>query len=238
MSPMASLENPNPRLAGPAMGLGKPGSVGKASTSAAPRRRGRAAITSRARTLRTPSMLAGGCGGTLEATTPLPSHLIHLRKTTTALICLLCVSRATAETREPRGVTWTVEWANDAVFHSDNQFSNGFFVHMSGPAVQDWAQARGTPAFGKRMAAWFLPQDRDGMWLREAWSVGQIIQTPNDLSRSDPIPDDVPYGAILAIQNAWMAYDDRNLHAFGWLYGVVGPAAQGEPVQKGFHRII
>jgi hypothetical protein len=68
--------------------------------------------------------------------------------------------------------------------------------------------------------------------------LGQIIQTPDDLSRTDPIPDDVPYAAILAVQNAWIAYDDHDLHAFGWLFGMIGPAAQGEPVQKGFHSLV
>lgn len=110
-------------------------------------------------------------------------------------------------------------------------------MQKSGPAVQDWGDARGTPAFGKKMAAWFLPEHRAG-WFRESWSVGHVISTPDDQSSPDLIPDDVPYAAILGFQNAWMAYGDRDLHAFGWVFGIVGPAAQGESIQKGFHKMI
>ena len=42
---------------------------------------------------------------------------------------------------------------------------------------------------------WSLPDRRDDLYFREGWSAGQAIQTPDDLSRKDPIEDDVPYAA-------------------------------------------
>ena len=135
-------------------------------------------------------------------------------------------------------VTWRVTWDNDVVFNSDNQFSNGWSVQKHGPQASEWDAVGGTPAFGKSMARWFLPDRRDDLTFREGWSIGQAIQTPDDSQRTDLIVDDVPYAAALAVQNTWIAYDDRNLHGFGWLFGVVGPAALGEEVQKGFHSLI
>ena len=88
------------------------------------------------------------------------------------------------------------------------------------------------------MARWFLPDRRQDLLFREGWSAGQSFQTPDDLSRKDLIVDDVPYAAALAVQNTWIAYDDRRLYGFGWLLGVMGPAALGEEVQTGFHSMI
>ena len=155
-----------------------------------------------------------------------------------AISTILFAAQAMAEVREPRGVTWTFEWENDAIFNSDNQFTNGIFLQKNGPAVHDWGTANGTPAFGKKMAAWFLPDERDELWFRESWGVGQNLQTPDEIESSQPILNDVPYAGLLAVQNTWIGYDDRDLHGFGWLFGIVGPAALGEPVQSGFHSAI
>jgi hypothetical protein len=135
-------------------------------------------------------------------------------------------------------VTWRVTWDNDVVFDSDNQFSNGWSIQVHGLQASEWNAVGGTPAFGKSMARWFLPDRRTDLTFREGWSVGQAIQTPDDGERADLILDDVPYAAAIAVQNTWIAYDDRNLHGFGWLFGVLGPAALGEEVQDGFHNLI
>jgi hypothetical protein len=136
------------------------------------------------------------------------------------------------------GATWRIQWDNDGVFHSDNQFTNGFSVQKHGAVAREWPQVGGTFAFGKRMAGRLLPRSQDGLQFREGWSIGQDLQTPEDLSRKDPIADDVPYGALLAVENTWVAFDDRRLYGFGWLYGVVGPAALGKPVQQGMHTLL
>jgi len=60
---------------------------------------------------------------------------------------------------------------------------------------RNWGAVAGTPAFGKSMARWFLPDRREDLYFSEGWSAGQAIQTPDDLSREDPIEDDVPYAA-------------------------------------------
>ena len=151
---------------------------------------------------------------------------------------LLFTAHAGAEVRDPRGVTWSIEWENDAVFHSDNQFTNGIFVQKNGPAVHDWDLVKGTPAFGKSLGAWFLPKQRDDLWFRESWSIGQNMQTPEDTEETEPILNDVPYAGLLAVQNSWIGYDDRDLFGFGWLLGIVGPASLAEPTQKGFHALI
>jgi len=133
--------------------------------------------------------------------------------------------------------TWRFTWDNDVVLNSDNEFSNGISLQVHGPPARSLADAAGTPAFGKAMARWFLPDSRHDLLFREGWSIVQSIQTPDDQETAELVVNDVPYAAALAVQNTWIAYDDRRLYGFGWLFGMVGPAALGEPVQKGFHKL-
>jgi hypothetical protein len=137
----------------------------------------------------------------------------------------------------PDFVTWRFTWDNDVVVDSDNEFTNGLTLQVHGAPSATWADAGGTPAFGKSMARWFLPDRRQDLLFREGWSAGQSLQTPDDLTRKDLIVDDVPYAAALAVQNTWIAYDDKRLYGFGWLLGVMGPAALGEQVQTAFHKL-
>jgi hypothetical protein len=135
-------------------------------------------------------------------------------------------------------VTWRFTWDNDVVVQSDNEFTNGLTLQVHGPPAANWADVAGTPAFGKSMSRWFLPVRRQGLRFREGWSAGQSLQTPDDITRKDLIVNDVPYAAALAVQNTWIAYDDRRLYGFGWLFGMIGPAARGKEIQSGFHKLI
>jgi hypothetical protein len=92
-------------------------------------------------------------------------------------------------------VTWRFTWDNDVLVNSDNQFGNGWSLQVHGRPARAWGAAAGTPAFGKSMARWFLPDRHDDLYFREGWSVGQAIQTPEVLSREDLVEDDVPYAA-------------------------------------------
>jgi len=62
--------------------------------------------------------------------------------------------------------TWRVVWDNDVVLNSDNQYSNGWSLQLHGHPAESWDEAKGTPAFGKAMARWFLPDDREGLYFR------------------------------------------------------------------------
>jgi len=132
--------------------------------------------------------------------------------------------------------TWRIEFANDAVFDSDNQFTNGFALQKHSALAPSLEETGGTAAFGKALARVFLP-NADGLNYREAWSFGQNMQTPEDKESPDLVLDDVPYLGMLAWSSSFIAFDDRRLTGFGWLVGVVGPASLAEGVQKAVHKI-
>ncbi len=133
--------------------------------------------------------------------------------------------------------TWRFEIANDLVFGSDNQFSNGFTIQKHSNISQDLNDLRGVRAFGKGLARRLLPQDNDLVY-RKALSVGQILGTPDDLENPDIILDDAPYVGMLAAQSSWIAFNDTKFTGFAMTIGIVGEYSFAEEVQTGFHSLI
>jgi len=69
--------------------------------------------------------------------------------------------------------------------------------------------------------------------------LGQSIFTPQNLTLNPPDPRDRPYaGWLYAGAGIYQETDHHSLDHLQLLLGVVGPAAQGEEVQNGFHDLI
>ena len=150
---------------------------------------------------------------------------------------LLLIANADAQEVRDEGdsATWRFEFANDAVFDSDNQFTNGFALQKHGPIASSLVATTGTAALGKSLARMFLP-DTEGLHYREAWAFGQSMQTPDQIEIPTLILDDVPYLGMIGWINSFIAFDDRRMTGFGWMAGLVGPNSFAEDVQKAGHR--
>ena len=149
----------------------------------------------------------------------------------------LWTSAGAQQQTDDESATWRFEFANDALFDSDNQFTNGFALQKHGPAATSLDATTDTAAFGKSLARIFLP-DTEGLYYREAWSFGQNMQTPDQKEIPTLILADVPYMGMLGWTNSFIAFDDRYLTGFGWMVGLVGPDAFAEELQDGLHRAI
>jgi len=130
---------------------------------------------------------------------------------------------------------WRVLWANDAPFDSDNQFSNGFGLGLNSPLAGSLEETKGTPAFGKGLAGWFLPE-REELYYRESWSLGHHMQHPDDLRESELILDDVPYVSLLAWSNSYIAFNNEEFTGFQTLIGWTGHYTFGEELQRNGHK--
>ena len=158
-------------------------------------------------------------------------------------LAILCVAASLAlptgasaqQQDDEQSSTWRIEFANDAFFDSDNQFTNGFAVQKHSPIASSLDETTGTAAFGKALARIFLPET-EGLVFREAWAFGQNMQTPEQIELPDIILDDVPYLGLLAWSSSFIAFDDQRMTGFGWLVGLVGPESFAEDVQKAVHR--
>ena len=75
----------------------------------------------------------------------------------------------------------------------------------------------------------------EGLEVRRGYSISQVIQTPEDLSQTELIEDDVPYAGALGWSTAWTALNDKKLNSFQFYIGVLGPNSYAEEVQTFVH---
>jgi len=133
---------------------------------------------------------------------------------------------------------YRLEFDNDAFVGSDNQFSSGWSLQYHSAIAADW-RSLDTPADWLVRFGEHLPGLQGARLVKRFnMSVGQIIQTPANLSKRELIANDVPYAAVIATQATWLAYSDEEFRGFEISLGIVGPAALGEPSQNLVHRLI
>ncbi len=138
---------------------------------------------------------------------------------------------------EPRdkSVLWHFGFDNDLFTGSDDFFTAGWDIQRHSPAVDSWDKLNLSKP--SRWIADFVPgvSGADGRRVRKGFGVSQIIQTPEDLSQTALIEDDVPYAGVLGFANSWMALDQDRLNAFQIYLGMLGPASMAEQVQSFVH---
>lgn len=135
------------------------------------------------------------------------------------------------------GETWRFEFANDVIFDSDNQFSNGWRLTKHSAAAQDLDDLEGVWQFGRWFADRVLPQG-GGMHYRNAFTIAQNMGTPDELENPDIILDDVPYSGLLAAEGSWIAFDDERFTGFAVTAGLVGEYSLAQWVQEIVHDLI
>lgn len=129
-----------------------------------------------------------------------------------------------------------VEYDNDLIVNSDDRFTSGFSLQWHSRLGDAWSDIP-APAWmklGRRLPGMNAP----GLNRRIGLAVGQNMQTPRDLSATEPIPDDVPYAGSLGFEINWVAFDDEVLHGYALILGVIGPASGAEVTQKWIHELI
>jgi hypothetical protein len=158
-----------------------------------------------------------------------------------SMVSMLAPAPASAAPPEQRGDvalaagTWRVEFDNDLFFKSDNEFTSGISVQRHSNLATSWDDVR-MPAwtkFGRGLPGLRTPDT----YRRIAVSIGQNLQTPDDLETTEPVLDDAPYAAALGIELNWTAFDDKVFRGYGLSAGVVGPLAAGEALQRLFHDL-
>ena len=141
-----------------------------------------------------------------------------------------------AQTTAPYRGAWTATLENDTFTGSDNNYTNGLGVSWVSNAIDTYEKESFVRRWGDFWS--FLPfVGKDGYRTYVAWSLAQEMHTPDDITIPDPPKDDQPYAGVLYLDNTIFAKKDRWVHAWQLRVGVVGPAAQGENVQKWIHEL-
>ncbi len=144
----------------------------------------------------------------------------------------LPAARATAAPTADPGGSLTFHFENDILGtdDSDRHYTNGLELSYRTAENRVW----GWLDRWSRRHVFTAPDDV----LRGHWAVGQNLYTPEDLSQSALIPDDRPYAAWLHADLGLVSSNRDVVRVFAVSVGMVGPAAQGQSMQKWVHRVI
>lgn len=102
-----------------------------------------------------------------------------------------------------------------------------------------WMSPKGVEPEWMRALANLIPPHGAQKDARIEVELGQVIFTPEDLSRTTPDPVDRPYAGILYAAAGMVAQtNERTLDQTQLVLGVIGPASQAGDVQSNVHRQI
>lgn len=125
---------------------------------------------------------------------------------------------------------WIVEYENDIFVDEDRYYTNGVRLSRIG-------QVRTPPGWLSSVARRF-PGIDEADALPYRLSISHNLYTPRDIENPRFPPDDRPYAAWFNIQFATGTRSARGADRVHVGLGLVGPAAQGEAIQKAIHSAI
>ncbi len=128
------------------------------------------------------------------------------------------------------GGTFGIIYENDVFAGDDRNYTNGARIDYLTPRndLPLWAR------IARRNLGWLTDAED---WYA-AYALGQNIYTPSDISRDPPDADDRPYSGFLYGSLGVVADRGDRLDTIALDFGVVGPAAQAEWVQRTVHQAI
>ena len=150
------------------------------------------------------------------------------------LLLLTPLPALSAELKSHDFFTFTFE--NDFFVAEDNGYTNGMAFSFGHGPFENFSE--------EHMPQWlhWLTEDlyistMPGKHRGIAHTIFQGMQTPEDLSRSDLVKDDVPYVGLLGWQCSLHAWDDQVSDQFMILLGFVGPVSLAGKTQKLVHQV-
>jgi len=132
--------------------------------------------------------------------------------------------------------TFSILFENDLFANTDQDYTNGIQLGWVSPDLSDYRDDPRLPDWSR----WFIERlpfiHECSLQRNVGLELGQKIFTPKDISRSDLIRDDRPYGGWLY---GGIAFHDKNIDRLDTLaiqLGMVGPASLAEQAQNFVHE--
>ncbi|MEX2516563.1 MAG: lipid A deacylase LpxR family protein [Gammaproteobacteria bacterium] len=135
--------------------------------------------------------------------------------------------------------SWTASFMfeNDLFGDSDQNYTNGIKISWISPDLTDYRDSERLPGWANALVEKLPLINEPGLQRNIAFSIGQKIFTPEDVSRTDLIVDDQPYAGWLFASAAFHNKNERILDTFEIQLGIVGPASFAEDTQRFVHRL-
>lgn len=127
-------------------------------------------------------------------------------------------------------------WENDLFAGTDNHYTNGLSLFW---ARENLSAFQSTPAaLPMDWAAGLLGFDAGRYDFRAvSHQLFQTMQTPRNIDRVPPDPQDLPYAGLLAWEGSIYAANRHVADRFSLIAGLVGPDAGAKPAQDLAHHI-
>lgn len=156
------------------------------------------------------------------------------------LLLFLIPTGVTAEDgapSSPSAFSFYIE--NDTVAGTDRDYTSGLKLSWT----SSWIPAPGTEGDARQKKGWVAsalnkfpffnnPGDQRSLSI----VIGQLIYTPEDLKRSDLIPDDRPYAGYTFLGWAVHRINANSMDTFQMNLGMIGPHSYAQDVQEMAHK--
>ena len=154
------------------------------------------------------------------------------------LLLLLLFMAAGARAADERPDNWfTVTLENDLFVGKDTGYTNGIALSWAHTGFTEFSPdniPRWLDYLSKNLYISTMP-DKD---RAVSYMIGQLMQTPSDLTIPTLIKNEAPYTGLLFWSANLHAFDERVADRLSLTLGVVGPLAGAEQSQKWVHKIV
>lgn len=147
----------------------------------------------------------------------------------TAILLLALPLASAAQTPDSAlGNAFELRFDNDTLAGTDRCYTGGLTLH--------WVRPPRPPGSGRLQT--LLAGDDPGVRTGLQLTLAQAIYTPDNIRRSDIVPDDRPYAGVLTLGVGIPVFRQDRTDLYTLALGVVGPASGAEQSQKLVHRFI
>lgn len=134
---------------------------------------------------------------------------------------------------------WSVTWENDLFSpkHQDRHYTNGLQVTKTSDNLKQFDSSNTFSWLANATKS--LPAGAADQWStrRTTLSLGQIMQTPEDITIEPPDSEDTPYGGILYLGHGLEVFSENHADYFDLLIGVTGKYSLAEQSQSFIHGL-
>ncbi len=155
-----------------------------------------------------------------------------------ALCLVFSVSLAAAEEERVAHKSWTFSFyfENDLFADTDQNYTNGVKLIWISQDLTGYAESHDLPDWSLPIVRCLPFVNAPGFQRNIAFSIGQNMYTPEDISSTDLIVDDRPYAGWTYFGVAFHSKNDRRLDSMEIQMGMAGPASFAEQTQRFVHR--
>jgi hypothetical protein len=134
-------------------------------------------------------------------------------------------------------VDWlSFTWDNDIFLGKDKGYTNGGFWTWFDTGRR--AASYPEPFLIVRSLMWSMSGEKQPVYTVNAHTFGHMMVTPEDITRVNPDPNDIPYSGLAYYLNSHLKVYEHYADLAGVTIGLIGPDSGAEAVQRYIHTHI